>query len=40
MAFAIGLEPITYRLTADCSTVEPSEHMVQGVGFEPTTTRV
>lgn len=37
MALGAGLEPATYRLTADCSTIEPPQNifMVGGEGFEP-----
>lgn len=37
MALGTGLEPVTYRLTADCPTIEPPQnvYMVGGEGFEP-----
>ena len=43
MAPTIGLEPITYRLTADCSAIELSRHLFQKYimvglnGIEPST---
>lgn len=38
MALGTGLEPVTYRLTADCPTIEPPQNIlciVGGEGFEP-----
>lgn len=35
MAGHVGLEPTTYRLTAECSTIELMS-MAGAVGFEPT----
>ena len=40
MAFGIGLEPITYWLTANCSAIEPAERMVQDEGLEPPLPRI
>lgn len=36
MAHPVGLEPTTFRLTADCSTVELwVNNMAEGKGIEP-----